>query len=152
MIQRRQSLYLLVVFVLSVILFTGPLASVSLADGVLYLRHSGVFDLEGEKLGVSTWPLTMMIALSTLVSFLTIFSYLKRTRQMRMALFLMFFNLGLIAVAFYYIMYMMHNFGGQQFMFEWRVVIPPITLVLLVLAFRDIRRDELMVRATERIR
>ena len=152
MLQRRQSLYLFLVFILSIVLFTGSLASVSAGDAVYFLKHSGVFDLSGERQDVATWPLTMMNSISVLLSFLTIFSYMKRPRQMRMTLFLMFFNLGLVAVVAYYVAYIMHNYNGEQFLFEWRIVIPPIMLVLLILAFRGIRKDELMVRAAERIR
>jgi len=152
MLQRRQSLYLLLVFILSIVLFTGPLAFVKTADGGIYLKHSGAFDLTGEKLDLSTWPLTVMISLSVVLSFFSIFSYMKRPRQMRLTLFLMFFNLGLIAVAAYYVAYIMHNFGGEQFLFEWRVVIPPIMLILLIMAFRGIRKDELLVKAYDRIR
>ena len=35
MLQRKQSLYLFVVFILSVLLFTGPLAFISVEDGGL---------------------------------------------------------------------------------------------------------------------
>ncbi len=152
MLQRRQSLYLFLVFILSIVLYTGPLASVSSDDAVYFLKHSGVFDLSGDRQDVATWPITMMISISTLLSFLTIFSYLKRPRQMRMTLFLMFFNLGLVAVVAYYVAYVMHNYNGEQFLFEWRIVIPPVMLVLLIFAFRGIRKDELMVRAADRIR
>jgi hypothetical protein len=145
-------LYLFVVFILSILLYTGPLAFVSTGDGGYFLKHSGVFDLSGEKQDVSTWPLTVMISISVLLSFFTIFSYMKRPRQMRLTLFLMFFNLGLVGIAYYYVSYVMHNFGGDQFVFQWRVVIPPIMLVLLILAFRGIRKDELMVRAYDRVR
>jgi hypothetical protein len=133
-------------------LFTGPLAFVNAEDGGYYLKHSGVFDLSGEKLDVSTWPLTVMISLSVILSFLSIFSYLRRPRQMRLTLFLMFFNIGFIGVAFYYVRYIMHHFAGDQFVFQWRVVIPPIMLVLLIMAFRGIRKDELLVQAYDRIR
>lgn len=152
MLQRRQSLYLLVVLILSILLFTGPLAFINAGEGGYFLKHSGVFDLSGKRLDISTWPLTVMISISTLLSFLAIFSYMKRPRQMRLTLFLMFFNLGLIGVAFYYVRYVMHNFDGDQFVFQWRVVIPPVMMVLLILAFRDIRKDELLVKAYDRIR
>jgi hypothetical protein len=152
MLQRRQSLYLFLVFILSIVLFTGPLASVSSGDAVYFLKHSGVTDLSGERLEMSTWPLTVMISISTLLSLLAIFSYLKRPRQMRMTLFLMFFNLGIVGIVAYYVAYIMHNYHGEQFLFEWRIVIPPVMLVLLIMAFRGIRKDELMVRAADRIR
>lgn len=152
MIQRRQSIFLLAVLILSVLLYTGPLAFISTGDGGYYLKHSGAVDLDGEKLDFTTWPLTVMISISVLLSFLTLFSYMKRPRQIRLALFQMFFNLGLIGVAFYYVLYIMHNYGGEQFVFQWRVVIPPIMLVLLILAIRDIRKDELLVKAYDRLR
>ncbi len=152
MLQRKQSIYLFFVFVLAILLYTGPLAFIGAGDGGYFLKHSGVTDLSGERMDVATWPLTVMITVSAVLSFLTIFSYMKRPRQMRLTLFLMFFNLGLIGVAFYYVMYVMHNYGGDQFIFQWRVVIPPIMLVLLILAFRGIRRDELLVKAYDRVR
>ena len=152
MLQRIQSVYLLAVFILTILLFTGPLAFIETADGGYYLKHSGVFDLSGNKMEISTWPTTAMISLSALLSFLTIFSYLKRSRQMRFTLFLMFFNFGIIALAAYYVAYVMHNYDGIRFVFQWRVVIPPIMLILLVLAFRGIRKDELLIKAYDRVR
>ena len=71
---------------------------------------------------------------------------------MRLTLFLMFFNVGFIGIAYYYVSSIMHNFEGVQFVFQWRVVIPLIMLVLLILAFRGIRKDELLVKAADRIR
>lgn len=152
MLQRQQSLFLFFVFILSIVLYTGPIAFITMEEGGLYLKHSGVFDLNGERMKVSTWPLTVMITVSVLLSFVTLFSYMKRPRQMRLTLFQMIFNIGLIALAFYYVLYTMHHFEGVQFVFQWRVVIPPIMLVLLILAFRGIRRDEILVKAADRIR
>jgi hypothetical protein len=71
---------------------------------------------------------------------------------MRLTLFLMFFNVGFIGISYYYVHYIMHNFGGVQFVFQWRIVVPLMTLVLLVLAFRGIRKDELLVKAADRLR
>jgi hypothetical protein len=152
MLQRRQSLYLFVVFILSILLYTGPLAFVNAGDKGYFIHHFGVVDLAGMHQGIATWPLTVMISLSALLSFGTIFSYKNRPRQMRLTLFQMFFNLGLIGIAFYYVRYVMHHLGGEQFVFQWRIVIPPVMFVLLVLAFRGIRKDELLVKAYDRIR
>jgi len=152
MIQRRQSLYLLIVFVLTVLLFTGPLAFINLEEGGIYFKHHGAFDMQGEKLGVSSWPVTVMIALSALLSFLTIFSYMNRPRQIRLTIFLMLFNLGMVGLAYYYVRHIMHNFDGVQFVFQWRLMLPPIMLVLLFLAFKGIQKDELLIKAADRIR
>jgi hypothetical protein len=93
-----------------------------------------------------------MISVSAVLSFFSIFSYMNRPRQMRLTLFQMFFNLGLIALVVYYAWFLRHNFSGVQNVFQWRIVIPPVMLVLLILAFRGIRKDELMIKAYERVR
>lgn len=108
--------------------------------------------MQGEKLNVSSWPVTVMLVISAVLSFLAIFSYMNRSRQMRMTIFLMIFNFGLIGLSYYYVSYIMHHFDGLQFMFQWRIVIPPIMLILLFLAFKGIQKDELMVKAADRIR
>jgi len=41
---------------------------------------------------------------------------------------------------------------GALVLYRWRVVIPPIAAILTYLAFRRIRRDELLVKAYDRIR
>jgi hypothetical protein len=152
MIQRRQSVYLLIVFVLTIVLFTGPLAFITQEEGGIIFKHSGAFDLQGQKLDVSSWPVTVMLAISSLLSFLTIFSYMNRPRQMRLTIFLMIFNLGLIGLAYYYVSYIMHHYNGLQFVFQWRIVVPPIMLILLFLAFKGIQKDELLIKAYDRVR
>ena len=152
MLQRVQTLYLLVVFFLAILMLTGPLAFITQEQGGMFLRHSGLFDASGNKLALSTWPLTTMIILSVVTSFFTIFMYKHRIRQMRFVSFQMFFNLGMIGIIYYYVRYAMHNFDGIAFVFQWRIVIPLIMLILLILAFRGIRRDELLVKAADRLR
>jgi len=152
MIQRRQSLYLLIVFVLSIVLFTGPLGFIIDMEGKsIFLKHSGAF-LGDQKLDISTWPMTIMISISVILSFFSIFSYKNRPRQMRLSLFLMFFNMGFIVLQVYYVNYIMKHFNGDQFGFQWRIVIPPVMLVLLILAFQAIRKDEILVKAYDRLR
>jgi hypothetical protein len=56
------------------------------------------------------------------------------------------------AMIFYYIIFLRTKLHDPQTIHQWRVVIPPIAIILLYLAFRRIRRDELLVKAYERIR
>ena len=152
MLQRSQTLYLLGVFILSVFMLTGPLALVTVEGGELILKHSGVFDMEGVKMEVATWPLTLMFILVMALAFLNIFFYRHRIRQLRICVFLMLLNAGIVGLIFYYTYFMGLKFDGLGTIHRWRIVVPPITIILLYLAFRRIRRDELMVKAYERIR
>ncbi|MCK5137049.1 MAG: DUF4293 domain-containing protein [Bacteroidales bacterium] len=152
MLQRSQTLYLLGVFFLSLFLFTGPLALITLEGGELILKNSGVFDMEGMKMDVATWPLTLFFILVAVLIFLTIFSYKNRVRQMRLCVFLMLLNAGMVVLVFYYIYFIRMKFDGLQTIHQWRIVLPAIAIILIYLAFRRIRRDELLVKAYDRIR
>ena len=152
MLQRVQTLYLLGVFVLAILMLTGPIADFTTQSGVLTLKHSGIYNQVGEKMELATWPLSLLFFLVSILSFLNIFSYKSRVRQMRLCIFLMLLSFGMIGIMLYYTWVTGNKFESTQTLFQWRFVIPPICIVLLYLAFRGIRRDELMVKAYERIR
>ena len=152
MLQRPQTLYLLGAFILSIFLLTGPLAQFSSASGELSLGHSGVTGIDGTDMGIDTWPLTVMFSLISGLAFLNIFFYRNRMRQMRISIFLMFLLAGSVGMIFYYIMVVKGQVEGLQTIHQWRIILPPIAIILLYLAFRRIRRDELLVKAYDRIR
>jgi uncharacterized protein DUF4293 len=152
MLQRSQTLYLLGVFLLTILMLTGPIADLAGETGVLTLKHSGVFNSHGEKLELSTWPLTLLFALVSLLAFLNIFSYKNRLRQMRLCIFLILISFGMVGMMFYYTWVVGNNFEITQTLYKWRFVIPLIAIILQYLAFRRIRRDELLVKAYDRIR
>ena len=152
MIQRSQTLFLLGAFVFSLILLTGPIARLTLEGNEFVLKHSGLFNAEGEKLGVALWPLSVLFISVAVLSFLNIFFYRHRMRQIRIAIFLILLNAGLIGMMFYYTFVARSQLEGALVLHQWRFVIPPINIVLLYFAFRRIRRDELLVKAFDRIR
>jgi len=152
MLQRPQTLYLLGVFILSIFMFTGPLALFTMEGGELTLTHRGVTALDGTKLDLATWPLTVLFALVAFLAFINIFSYRNRIRQMRVCVFLMMLNVGMVGLILFYIYMMKSSNEGLETVHKLRIVLPPISIILLYLALRRIRRDELLVKAFDRIR
>ena len=152
MLQRPQTLYLLGVFIISLFLLTGPIALFTLDGAEYILKHSGLFEVDGERLVVATWPLSVFFIVVTILTFLNIFSYRNRIRQMRISIFLILLYAGMVGIIFYYIWVAKNQLDGAQTLHKWRIVIPPIAIILLYLAFRRIRRDELLVKAYDRIR
>ena len=152
MLQRPQTLYLLGVFIVSLFLLTGPLALFTLEGAEYILNHSGVFEVEGDRLAVATWPLSVLFLVVTVLTFLNIFLYKNRIRQMRICIFLILLYAGMVGIIFYYIWVARNQLDGAQTLHKWRIVIPPIDMILTYLAFRRIRRDELLVKAYDRIR
>ncbi len=152
MLQRPQTLYLLGVFILSLFLFTGPIALFSIEGGETILKHSGVFDGVGERMDLATWPMTTLFVVITALAFLNIFFYRSRIRQMRICIFLILLNAGTMGMIFYYIAVAKNMLDDVPPLHRWRIVIPLILIILIYLAFRRIRRDELVVKAYDRIR
>jgi len=152
MLQRPQTLYLLLAAVLSILLLTGPLALLSMDGAAYVLEHSGLTAPDGLKMELATWPMTALFVTGTALAFLNIFSYKNRIRQMRIAIFLIFIFIGMVAMIYYYVAVSKGQLDGALVLYRWRVVIPPIAAILTYLAFRRIRRDELLVKAYDRIR
>jgi len=152
MLQRPQTLYLLGVFILSLLMLTGPVARFSLDGSEYFLMHSGLVNSAGDKLELATWPLSVIFFGVTILSFLNIFLYRHRVVQMRIAIYLILIGLGMIGLVFYYIWVAKNQLDGASVLHQWRIVLPPIMAILLYLAFRRIRRDELLVKAYDRIR
>ena len=139
------------IFILTVLLLTGPLARFAVEEGELILSHFGVFNAEGEE-ELATWPMTILFALVSAISLLNIFLYKNRVRQMRLSVFLMFLFAGMTGMMFFYTWMVNGSFDATATIYLWRFVIPPVSIILQYLAFRGIRRDELLVKAYDRIR
>lgn len=152
MLQRSQSLFLLGVFILTTLLLTGPLAKFFTEGGEMILEHSGVLNDEGVKVELATWPLTVLFFVVALLSFLNIFFYRNRIRQMRIATFIIFLSAGMTGMMFYYTWIVSKTLDSSHTIYLWRFIIPPVCIILLYLAYRRIRRDELLVKAYDRIR
>ena len=152
MLQRSQTLFLLGVFILSLFLLTGPITRFTLDGSDFILKHSGLFDAEGKELGVATWPLSVIFIAGAALSFLNIFFYRYRMRQIRIAIFLILLNAGMLGMMFFYTYMARIQLEGALTLHQWRFIIPPISIILLYFAFRRIRRDELLVKAFDRIR
>jgi len=152
MLQRSQTLFLLGAFILSLLLLSGPIARLTLNGSEYVLKHSGLFDDAGEKTGVATWPLSAIFISAVVLTFLNIFFYRNRMRQIRIAIFLILLNAGTVGLMFYYTFVARSQLEGALLLHQWRFVIPPVNIILLYFAFRRIRRDELLVKAYDRIR
>lgn len=152
MLQRSQTLFLLGAFVLSLLLLFGPLARFTLEGSEFVLKHSGLFNSEGQKEAVATWPLTVFFVVLAVLAFLNIFLYKNRSLQIRISIYLILLNAGAVAMMFYYVFVSGNHLEGAITVHQWRFIVPPVCMILLYLAFRRIRRDELLVKAYDRIR
>lgn len=151
MIQRIQSVYWLVITALLVVTMLSPLG--------FFTEAGGAFDSVLKPLGISladggyesTWGLFAILLLNAVVAFATIFLYKNRMLQVRMSVFSALLQIGFYVSAGVFI-YMLKDDLQASFRPGWVLALPFICIILNYLAFRATYADEVMVRASERLR
>lgn len=152
MIQRIQSIYLLVVAMLMASLFIYPFAELLGADGQLFVFNFNGLSVNGEEgLYLLTIPPFILLSLIVLIPFASIFFYKKRIFQMRLNFINIILLLGYLGLNYYYI----QNFSKQLdgiVSYHITAIFPIISVIITYLAIRAIGKDEALVRSMDRIR
>ena len=152
MIQRIQSIYLLLVTALLIIALCLPVGSFIGANGVVagVFKPLGLAMLDGSF--QSTWGMFGILLLSAVISFCTIFLYRNRMLQVRMTIFSGILLIGYYVVSGIFIFMLKKNLGELSFQLGWALCLPAISIVLDYLAFRAIYGEEMRGKAADRLR
>lgn len=149
MIQRIQTVYLLLIVALGIaLIFLPVLQLVTPEDADLQvweLRATGGAPLQG------LWGLLVTTALIPLLALVDIFLYRKRLLQARLNIFLAMLCLGYYGVLAIYIWQAKLALGVDWHILPW-ASFPLVCFVLTLMATRRILKDEALVRAADRIR
>ncbi len=166
MIQRRQTIYLLLIVILGTILFFIPVIQFTspVESGIQRMFELGATGLEelteeysyaAQDLSLVTlkgvWGLSAATLLIPIVALVIIFLYRKRLVQAAACILEACLCLGYYGVLLIYVWFGKHNVAR-----EWDLLfgscIPLICLVLTLMAVRGILKDEALVRAADRLR
>lgn len=147
MIQRIQTLYLLLIVVCYILLFFLPLATYSTVE---IENTFSLLEISSANKN-STLPLIIAVGILALGTFSTIFLYKKRVLQIKITAIILLAHIGLIAALFYVSDRLSKSFSTQA-VYESGTYVVLIPLVFLVLANRAIRKDERMIRSADRLR
>ena len=161
MIQRVQTIYLLLIVILGVTLCFQPVLQLVTPEEAAELR---IYELGASGLELITnedcqpviclqglWGLLLTTALIPLLALVDIFLYKKRLLQARLNIFLALLCLGYYGVLAIYIWQAKLALGVDWHVLPW-AAIPLISFVLTLMATRRILKDEALVRAADRIR
>lgn len=166
MIQRIQSVYLLVAALLLQSLFFFPIASFSVfseaTEAVIKFMPFGITTTElntPEEL-VPTFYYGILLSLAVLLTVLALFSFKRRWIQIRLCFFVMVLELGVQIFIGYYCfkanslpqLYKSVSADATGVVFSPVCVVPIAAIVLTYLAFRGILKDELLIKSLNRIR
>lgn len=157
MIQRVQSLFLLVAAVTAIVVLFIPIGNIIDSTGFCLYQYDA-FSLKKEGVGVlSTLYIALLWGVSAILSLVTIFMYKNRPRQVMMN----GINMLVMLAALVSMLYIYPNlvFEKKQFVtsttmleFNHLVLISLVPAVSLYLANMFIKKDEKKVRAADRLR
>jgi hypothetical protein len=153
MLQRIQTVYLLLVAILTVAMTMLPLAVLQQGDELYRFDVFGVTKLSPEaELVYPVWALFVLTALIAGLAAVTIFLYKKRILQIRLCVFNAILMIGFYGF-FAFMIYMMKQEAEElSVSIKLSLSFPLINLILDYLAIRNIGADEVLVRSTERLR
>lgn len=150
MIQRIQSVYLLIVTALLVTAMCLPVGSLIASDGNVYeFMNLGV--CMDSACDSSPWGMFAILLLSAIVSFATIFLFKNRILQIRMTVFNSILLIGYY-LTFIVFMFVLQKKLEASFQLAWGLCLPLIAIILNYLAIRAIGKDEVLVKAADRLR
>ena len=154
MIQRIQSLYLLIATVLMGLALILPIASFTGSAGDEYTLSA--FSLSSASKSESAIWLGILMVTATILPLVTIFLFKRRLLQVRLCAVEIVLLLGCIAFeAIYYYLSGANALEGADVVhrqFGWGAIMPIIALILSAMAARATFKDEVMVRSFDRIR
>lgn len=155
MIQRIQTVYLLIIVILSSLTLSLPMVSFMPKDidlQPLYeLKQMNLVGTGDVYSNLTTWTLFVLTLCIPIVALITIFLYKKRTLQISLTVANMILMVGyyvLLAIAIWSI----SDRLNADWHLHFTVIFPLINIILAYLALRGIAKDEALVRSLDRLR
>ena len=149
MIQRIQTIYLLLVTALLITSMCLPVGSFIGADAAMYVFKPLGVEMNGTL--YSTWGVFGILLLSAIIAFATIFLFKNRMLQIRMTVFSSVLLIGYY-LTFIVFMFILKGRLDAGFHLSWGLCQPLISIILNYLAIRAIGKDEVLVKAADRLR
>ena len=155
MIQRIQSVYLFLTTLMSLLFLNGNiLRFINNSGSAINIALSGIVSNsggQGLEVVESVWPLTIITILVAAISLITIFLYRNRKQQLILTKLLIGLVVILILVVCFYSYVIITKYSGT-FVPGFKMAIPPLMLILSMLAHRGIRNDDRLVKSYDRLR
>ncbi len=155
MIQRIQTLYLAVAAALSGFLLKGPIVRlVGDANETYELNFKGICSVDSgvvRDVIEKSLPLTVILIAVPVLFLMAIFLYRRRKLQIRITVFSALLLIGAFLIMLFYIFYTSRKLEAEL-IFNIKLTFPIIGSIFGYLAFRNILKDELLIKSYDRIR
>lgn len=152
MIQRIQTLFMIVAACLMLVATFAPLSTITSSSQLLTFYATHIEDIKGQ---ISYTPVLVLqgflMLSSALLSFINVMLFAKRKLQMLLSI----VNVAIIVVVCNVLVFTTLGHvtsPDHSVMFAVSSVMPIIAFILHILAYRAIKKDEMLVRSLNRIR
>jgi len=155
MIQRIQTVYILLAAGLFFALFFLPLAIIRSGDVFYVFQVSGLHTTTTAiELVYPAWALLVIAAIIVLLSFVIIFLYKHRLLQIRICIYNTLLMIGFCLLTGFYLWQFNNspNLPDLKISLRFWACFPIIAVIFNYLAIRNIGADEAMIRSLERLR
>ena len=152
MIQRIQTLFLLLALICMTIFYFIPFGSLEMQTetGITDIPM-GLYGIDYGEEHYSTLPLLILLSIVVLILLTTIFMYRHRVLQIRICIFNLIMTLGCSGLAFFFLYQASEKFN-TNYSTSILVVLPIVSAIFIALAIRGIAKDEALIRSIDRIR
>lgn len=151
MIQRIQSIYLLLAAILLVTAMCLPIGNFIAPNGATYEFMNLHINMPDGTSYTAPWGMFAILILSTIICLGNILLFRNRILQVRLCLFS-----GILLIGYYlcflFFMFILQEKLEATYYLGWALCLPLIALIFDYLALRAIGKDELLVRAADRLR
>jgi hypothetical protein len=147
-IQRIQSVYLLIAVILMIVFAFFPALTFELGG-----REFVYGALEAGKVGVTHIDplMLMLVVLISLLAFIDIFLYKNLQRQMTVCFVDIIIGLAML-VAICIQAFVVNGKEGVTLQWQWYLALPVLSIIFLMLAHKAMSRDKKMLRDADRLR
>lgn len=156
MLQRIQSVFLLVVALFALLFPFLPLGSLSVnqvSESISLLdAHVSPDVLISGTLALYWWPLILLPVVIIVLSVYTIFQFKRRMYQIKLGKLNMLAHMVMLILSFLFIDGLKEVYENNDFSYGLAIFMPVVSLLFILRANRSIIKDEGLVRAADRIR
>ena len=155
MIQRIQSIYLLLTALCSGLLLAAPLYNIETATATYQLFLGGLVQTNPKDTILTSQPAILAVGfLLTLFPIIILFLYKKRPMQMRLAASAMMANTAMLLLLVGVVNKSLEHITELHVKESYGVglILPALSIVFLFLANKAIRKDDKLIRSADRLR
>ncbi|MCF6365564.1 MAG: DUF4293 domain-containing protein [Bacteroidales bacterium] len=149
MIQRIQTLWFLFAVATAVLMFFFPVIELSTDSSIRIYQYDSISIAGFDNIIQSGYIVAGLTGVIAFLSFFGIFLYKNRNLQMRICTFISLLVLFLVALISYF---SLTKGGNTIATIGLSAILPIIIFIFILMARRGIRRDELLVKAADRLR